>query len=76
MIRTLRTDNCPVDSYERRGKAVLEHYLENHEFCGQWCPRTGKKAEELQATGRFYRCKTKDAALYKMLHGRCQGSFL
>jgi hypothetical protein len=20
-------------------KAIIEHHFDNHEFCGQWCPR-------------------------------------
>ena len=50
------------------GKAVLEHHFDNHEYCGAWCRRRNMTAEQRKASGQFYRCKVKDAELYKALH--------
>ena len=53
------------------GKAVLEHHFDNHEHCGDWCWRkdmstmTEKKLKKEKK--KYYRCKTRDAKLYKEL---------
>jgi len=52
-------------------KAVLEHHFENHEYCGDWCPRKSMTLPELQQdrtkTGRYYRCKERDNEVYDLM---------
>jgi hypothetical protein len=71
MIRTLhKIPEGPDqdDKYIAAGKAVLEqHHFDNHEFCGIWCPRKRLTEEQRQASERYYRNKTTDAKLYKIL---------
>jgi hypothetical protein len=68
MIRNLHKFKGDEDLCYRSGQAVLEHHFDNHEFCGLWCPRVRMTAEQLSSSDRFYRSKTKDAKLYKVLH--------
>mgnify|MGYP000532148467 CR=1 FL=1 len=70
MVRTL--PYCQECECETKGKAVLEHHFDNHEHCGDWCSRKDKTQEEKDATKKFYRCKTKDAKLYKELQLRIE----
>jgi hypothetical protein len=65
MIRTLKDMNESL--YETAGSAVLEHHFDNHEHCGQWCRRRTMTEAQRHASTRYYRCKTKDAKLYKIL---------
>ena len=46
---------------------MLEHHFDNHQFCGEWCKRKRLTAEAAAANERYYRCKTKDKALYDAL---------
>jgi hypothetical protein len=62
MIRLLK--RLDEDKYLDAGKAVLEHHFDNHQYCGGWCPRKRLTKEQLDATERYYRCKTRDAKLY------------
>jgi hypothetical protein len=58
----------PDDEITAAGKAVLEHHFDNHEWCAdRWCRRKHQTPEERLASGRYYRCKTKDALLYEAL---------
>jgi hypothetical protein len=54
------TDYCAAAT------AVLEHHFDNHQHCGDWCKRRLLSAEAKNSK-RFYRCKKKDAMLYKHL---------
>jgi hypothetical protein len=49
------------------GKAVLDHLFDQHDNCGEWCPRKRLTEQQLSESRRFYRCMTKDADLYKIL---------
>ena len=55
------------DLYCHAARAVLEHHFDNHEYCGDWCKRKRLSAEAAAASQRYYRCKTKDKALYDAL---------
>jgi hypothetical protein len=57
MIRQLpRT----LDSeYDSAGRAVLDHYFDDHTYCGQWCP--SKRGLPLKG---YYRSRQGDAELY------------
>ena len=76
MARTLegKSDNEMI----AKGKAVIEHHFDNHEYCGAWCRRKKQLAERRAAEDeqqqqqadkekKFYRDKTKDALLYAKL---------
>jgi hypothetical protein len=69
MVKQLK--EAPQDEWEHRGKAVLEHHFENHEFCGLWCKRKTKEASELAEDrtkpGRYYHCKHRDVSEYELL---------
>ena len=71
MVKQLR--KLPKEDWESAGKAVLEHYFENHEFCGCWCKRKEMSQEQLEAdrkkSGKYYRCKERDAKVYTVLKG-------
>jgi hypothetical protein len=63
MIRGLKR-LASEDLFVPAGKAVVEHHYDNHEYCGQWCPRKRLTDHEKQLSEKYYRCKTKDAKLY------------
>jgi hypothetical protein len=65
MARTLKAKS--EDQLVNAGKAVIKHHFDNHEFCGIWCPWKRQMAQQLSASTRYYRCKTKDAKLYQVL---------
>jgi hypothetical protein len=66
MVRTLK--RRPEEEWEARGRAVIEHHFDNHEFCGEWCPRKRQGQEERDAKARYYRSKTEDAKLYTVFN--------
>jgi hypothetical protein len=66
MVRTLK--RRPEAEWEGAGRAVIEHHFDNHEFCGEWCPRKRQGQEERDAKARYYRSKTEDAKLYAVLN--------
>jgi hypothetical protein len=68
MIRNLYKLDGDEAAILKAGKAILEHQFDNHEYCGRWCPRRRMTEEQLAASERFYRCKTKDAKLYAILN--------
>jgi hypothetical protein len=71
MIRTLKKipkDNQLEGKFLAAGKAVLEHYFDNHEFCGPWCPRKRLTEQQRLVSERYYRNKTTDGKLYSILH--------
>ena len=65
MIRSLH--RLPEEKHEDAAKAVLEHHFDNHQYCGEWCRRRLQSEEEKKSSSRYYRCKVKDAKLYKHL---------
>jgi hypothetical protein len=69
MIKQLK--QVPEEEWISRGKAVLEHHFENHEYCGPWCSRKNMSVAELEndrkKTGKYYRCKVRDAIQYGVL---------
>jgi hypothetical protein len=67
MIRNLHKVQGNDDAMMKAGMAVLEHQFDNHEYCAGWCPRKRMTREQLDASERFYRNKTKDAKLYCVL---------
>jgi len=67
MARSLK--GTPPEGFVDKGKAVLEHHFDNHEYCGTWCARQNESVERRAATKKYYRCKTKDAKLYCLLEG-------
>jgi hypothetical protein len=70
MIRNLHKIADDDGKMVAAGKSVLEHQFHNHEFCGAWCPRKRLSPQQLAASDRFYRCKTKDAKLYCILQDK------
>jgi len=54
-------------TYVDAGKAVLEHHFDNHQYCGDWCPRKSLTDEQKKESSKFYRSKTKDDKLYEWL---------
>jgi hypothetical protein len=70
MIRCLK--DLPETHYCTAGMAVLEHHFDNHEHCGGWCRRKSMTAAQKKESIRYYRCKTKDAKLYKILSDKLE----
>jgi hypothetical protein len=66
MIRGLK--RITEDRYLDAGKAVVEHHFDNHEFCGQWCPRKRLTDHEKNLSERYYRNKEHDAKLYDIMN--------
>jgi hypothetical protein len=67
MVQSLNL-TMPDDELSAAGKAVIEHHFDNHEYCStRWCRRKHQTDEQRVASGRYYRCKTKDALLYEAL---------
>jgi hypothetical protein len=48
-------------------KAVLEHHLKNHGFCGEWCPANKWKDDEVKRKALKCRCKVQHAKLYHQM---------
>jgi hypothetical protein len=48
-------------------KAVVEHHVGNHDFCGSFCKWKTMPEEEKKLSDQFYRSKSTDAELYKWL---------
>jgi hypothetical protein len=67
MIHKLHKFNGDEEACYRAGQAVVDHHFDNHEYCGQWCPRLRLTEAQHAASERFYRNKTKDAKLYAVL---------
>jgi len=65
MARSLK--DATAAEYVTKGQAVLEHHFDNHQHCGDWCPRKHNTPAQRDATKKYYRCKTKDAKLYVLL---------
>jgi hypothetical protein len=65
MIRSLPRKE--ESEYVASGLAVLEHHFDNHEYCGQWCPRKRQSLAAQAASNRYYRSKVNDAKLYAIL---------
>ena len=65
MSRTL--PGVDPSEYVDRGKAVVEHHFDNHQYCGEFCNRKKQTDAQRQATKKFYRCKQKDKELYESL---------
>jgi hypothetical protein len=65
MIRCL--PKLPEEQYCTAAAAVLEHHFDNHAHCGEWCRWKTLSALQRQQSVRYYRCKTKDSKLYKIL---------
>jgi len=59
--------DAPSGDYVNKGKAALEHHFDNHNHCGDWCPRKNKTQAERDATKKRCRCKNKDAKLCVLL---------
>ena len=58
----------PKHLWLQAAAAVLDHHFDMHAGCGDWCQWKDQTAQERQDSGKFYRCKHKDSALYDMLH--------
>jgi hypothetical protein len=67
MIRQLL--KMPEQQYETAGQAVLNHHFDCHDHCGLWCKRKQQSEEvrNLPQNRKFYRCMTKDTALFNIL---------
>jgi hypothetical protein len=53
--------------FETAVEAVLEHYFNNHEFCGDWCKAREGTEEQLKKTELCFRCKRRDKELHIFL---------
>jgi hypothetical protein len=60
MVRALKTTR--EDQYMNAGRAVLEHHVDDHSFCGPWCARKRMTEAQRQVKDRYYRSKTKDVS--------------
>ena len=48
--------------------AVLHHHFGCHDICGEWCPWFLKHKDNPEEWKKlFYRCKTKDSAIYEQI---------
>ena len=69
MVRTI--PQLKEEEYVPAAKAVVEHHFDNHQHCGKWCNEKKLTVDEREAARaknkKFYRCKTKDEDLYKVL---------
>ena len=65
MVRSI--PQLQEEQYVPAAKAVIEHHFNNHQHCGAWCRQKDLTEEEKKASKKYYRCKTKDADLYKVL---------
>ena len=65
MVRSIPKLN--ENQFEEAARAVVQHHFDNHLFCGDWCRRKELSDAQRKASGKYYRCKTKDAELYKTL---------
>ena len=63
MVRTLNGKS--EDEMATAAKAVVDHHFDCHEHCGNWCKRKGQTLQQKEEKKKCYRCKTKDASLYK-----------
>jgi hypothetical protein len=66
MIRGLK--RTTEDKYVDAAKAVVEHHYDNHEYCGQWCPRKRLTEHQRNLSERYYRSKVRDAKLYVVIN--------
>ena len=53
--------------YCKAATAVVDHHFGKHDDCGTWCRQKDLTAAERVASGKFYRCMTKDEDLYKTI---------
>jgi len=54
--------------YVTKGRAVIEHHFDSHEFCGDFCSRKNETGNEIVSDiKKIYRCKKRDKALYEEL---------
>jgi len=51
-------------------KAVIQHHFDCHDYCGDWCSRNKQTQQQQETLKKYYRCKIKDAELYKELQSR------
>jgi len=66
MVRTL--DGKSEQEMVTAAKAVAEHHFDCHQYCGAWCKRKEQTQQQKEEKKKYYRCKTKDALLYKELN--------
>jgi hypothetical protein len=61
--------DIPFDEFCTTMKAPLEHLFNNHDYCNaEWCRYLQAKDDEgRMAASQYYRCKEKNAKLYKQL---------
>ena len=63
--------SLPKTEWLNAANAILEHHFENHSLCGSWCKRRHMTKQQLEedckSTGKYYRCKEKDSAIYLLL---------
>jgi hypothetical protein len=70
MARTLLGQ--PEEEYEDAAKAVLERHFDCHEYCGDWCKRKDETPQQRKTSGKYYRCKERDAKLYVILQEKIE----
>jgi hypothetical protein len=69
MIQSLkRLDSDDDEKFLNAGKAVVEHHYDNHEHCGQWCPRKRPTEHQRNLSERYYRSKECGAKLYDVVN--------
>ena len=66
MTRTL--PGVDPSEHVNRGKAVLEHHFDCHNYCGTFCHRKDQTEDERSKTTKYYRSKVKDKALCEVLN--------
>jgi hypothetical protein len=70
MARTLK--DRPPEEYCQAAKACLEHHFDDHTHCGDWCKRKDQSEASKAASVKYYRCKQKDAKLYRQVGFRAR----
>jgi len=68
MVRML--PYCEECNYVNKGKAVLQHHFDNHEYCGDWYCRKEQTQQQKEDAKKHYRSKETDPKLYNELEKR------
>ena len=58
-----------LENLMKKGKAVLEHMFDNHEYCGKWCKAKNLTKKEKEEKGFIFRDKNSEIgkAIYENL---------
>lgn len=52
-----QTRNLPIDEMKEASKAIVDHHINNHQFCLSWCPyKVKRKNQKKNAAKAKFRC--------------------